>query len=174
MVPAGYTEVVAGGGTVATNGINICPVVTYVRADTAAAFTTDGSFTGGRGVTVSAPAEERSDALSNGLSCTFLFYGTLSTTMGGGATRKIPTQAGLFEARGTSFAAALVSGVVARILQMQLVGHSGDPNEVEGVRLHLRNNADRKLTAPLDHPWGGVVVTYSFDGEREGVAQAPK
>ncbi len=174
MVPAGYAEVLAIGGSVATNGINICPIVTYVRADTAAAFTTDGAFTGGRGVTISAPAEERSDALFNGFSCSFLFYGTLSTTLGGGATRKIPSQAGLFEARGTSFAAALVSGVVARVLQMQLVSHTANANEVENVRLWLRNNADRKLTAPLDHPWAGVVVTYNFDGEREGIVQAPK
>jgi hypothetical protein len=47
MAPAGYAEVLAVGGTVATNGINLCPLVTYLCADPADAFTPDGAFAGG-------------------------------------------------------------------------------------------------------------------------------
>ncbi|MGH9662481.1 MAG: S8 family serine peptidase [Bryobacteraceae bacterium] len=179
LVPSGFREVIAVGGTVATNGINLCPGLTYVRADTAFTNGTDGAFVNGRGVTVSAPAEERVDILSNGFSCSILLYGTLSTTMGGGATRKIPSQIGLFEARGTSFASPLVAGVVARVLQLGLVAHTSNASEVENVRLWLRNNADRRQgtdpsPAPLDHPLNGVGgIVYTFDGVREGIVSAP-
>ena len=28
--------------------------------------------------------------------------------------------------------------------------------------------------APLDNPWAGIIIDYTFDGVREGIAQAPK
>jgi subtilisin family serine protease len=187
VVPAGYSEVLAVAGTVATNGIKTCDGfpftgLGYVRADTASGLTTDGTFVGGRGVTISAPAEERSDIVQLSSGCSGLLYGTLSTTMGtGGATRKIPYGGGLLEARGTSFSAALVSGVVARIMQKQLVPATHNAVEVEGIRAYIRDHADRTAqspvdpeAAPFDHPWAGVIFTYTFDGEREGIVQAPQ
>ena len=97
----------------------------------------------------------------------------MSTTLNtGGATRKLVP--GLQEARGTSFAAALVTGVVARVMQKQLVPATSNGAEVEGIRTWIRNNASRTGAAPLDHPWAGVVYDYTFDGVREGIAQAPK
>jgi subtilisin family serine protease len=89
---------------------------------------------------------------------------------GGSYGRKIPAPLGWIEARGTSFAAPLVAGVAARILQL-------NPTlDVEGVRLQIKNLADRVGEAPLDHPWAGswLGVTYTFDGAREGIAQAPQ
>ena len=92
------------------------PALVSVPADTASGFTTDGP-----GVTISAPGEERSDIVSLGsLGCVGLEYGTLSTTLNSsGATRKLVP--GLGEARGSSFSAGLVSGVVARVFQKQLI-----------------------------------------------------
>ncbi len=175
MVPAGYAEVLAVAGAQGTNGINTCSTtLTYVPVDAAWRDTTDGAFVGGRGVTTSAPAEERTDlvALQPLSSCVGLAYGVISTTLNtGGATRKLVPS--LWEARGTSFAAPLVSGVVARVMQKKLAPATFDPAEVEGIRTWIRNNADRKGEAPLDHPWG-TLVNYTFDGEREGIAQAPK
>jgi hypothetical protein len=107
------------------------------------------------------------------MGCVGLQYGTLSTTLNtGGATRKLVP--GLQEARGTSFAAALVSGIVARVMQKQLVTATSNGAEVEGIRNWIRNNASRIGTTPLDHPWAGVINDYTFDGVREGIAQAPK
>jgi len=67
---------------------------------------------------------------------------------------------------GTSMAAPHVAGLVARLMQTpgptQLSG-------VETIRTWIRQNAQRINTAPLNSPTGG----YSFDGEREGIAQAP-
>jgi len=46
---------------------------------------------------------------------------------------------------------------------------------VEGIRTWIKNNASLKGTAPFDNPWGPVmIIDYSFDGVREGIAQAPK
>ncbi len=175
VVPAGYAEVLAVAGSQGTNGINVCSTtLTYVPVDAAWRDTTDGAFTGGRGVTTSAPAEERTDLvpLQPYFSCVGLAYGTVSTTLNTtGATRKLVPS--LLEARGTSFSAPLVAGVVARIIQKKLVAATGNGAEVEGIRTWIRNNADRKGVAPLDHPWG-TLVNYTFDGEREGIAQAPK
>ena len=82
--------------------------------------------------------------------------------------RKIPSPGGWIEARGTSFSAPLVSGVVARILQ-------ANPSfGVEAVRAEIGNLADRVGEAPLDHPWANTFVIYDYDGEREGIAQAPQ
>ena len=182
MVPAGYQEVIAVGATVTIGGHSQCPPffgnIPLVPADTAAVFTTDGEFLNGRGITISAPGEAWSDTFG---SCFFLFYGVRTTMLGGGASRKIRTPDGDFEARGTSFAAPLVTGAVARIMQLGLVDHSGDGTEVELIRTYLRDNADRKATfagdtnaAPLDHPWAPFGFVYSYDGEREGIAQAPQ
>jgi subtilisin family serine protease len=178
LMPAAWPETITVAASVASDGLGICspvfaPANTRVRADTAAPFTTDGPT-----VDISAPGEERSDAIGG---CTALFYGTLSTTSpasdppapgeeGGSYGRKIPAPLGWIEARGTSFAAPLVAGVAARILQLN------PALDVEGVRLEIKNLADRVGEAPLDHPWDDswMGVNYSFDGIREGIAQAPQ
>jgi len=173
IIPAAFPEVLTVGSTVASSGIRTCFLfgldLSSVPADAASGFTTDGA-----GVTISAPGEERSDIVTLGsVGCVGLQYGTLSTTLNtGGATRKLVP--GLQEARGTSFAAALVTGVVARVMQKQLVPATSNGAEVEGIRTWIRNNASRTGAAPLDHPWAGVVYDYTFDGVREGIAQAPK
>ena len=186
MMPAGYQEVIAVGATVTIGGHSQCPdwlfgSIPLVPADTAASFTTDGEFLNGRGITISAPGKAWSDTFWPGnFSCLFFFYGVRTTMLGGGASRKIRTPDGDFEARGTSFAAPLVTGAVARIMQLGLVAHTGDSTEVELIRTYLRDNADRKPTspgdsnaAPLDHPWVPYGVVYTHDREREGIAQAP-
>ena len=174
LVPAGFPEVLAVGSTVASNGIRTClllgdPNLGAVPADAASGFTTDGA-----GVTISAPGEERTDIVTLGLlGCVGLEYGTLSTTLNStGATRKLVPS--LAEARGTSFSAALVSGVVARVLQKQLVPLDAGGSTSEGVRTWLRNNASQAGIAPLDQPWANIIYTYTFDGIREGIAQAPR
>lgn len=63
---------------------------------------------------------------------------------------------------GTSMAAPHVSGIVARLIQAGWTG-------VENIRNQLRTSADRIGEAPLDSP----TSSYTFDGEREGIAQAP-
>jgi hypothetical protein len=63
-----------------------------------------------------------------------------------------------------------VAGVAARILQL-------NPTlDVEGVRLQIQDLGDRVGEAPLDHPWDDswLGVNYTFDGIREGIAQAPQ
>ena len=176
MVPSGFPEVISVASTTAAHGVRTCvlfgiPGLTDVQADTASDFTTDGA-----GVTISAPGEQHTDIVALGSAgCVGLQYGTLSTTMNtNGATRKIPSGAGLFEARGTSFAAPLVSGVVARLLQTGTVTGSGS-GLVEGVRTWITTHASRPNEAPLTHPWsdGGELVVQSFDGIREGIVQAP-
>jgi len=173
-VPAGFPEVLAVASTVAANGVRACllagdPALGAVPADAASDFTTDGA-----GVTISAPGEERTDIVPLPfLGCQGLQYGTLSTTLGTtGATRKLVPS--LVEARGTSFSAPLVSGVVARVLQKLLVPLDSGATTVEGVRSWLKTNASRVGTAPLDHPWANVAFPYTFDTVREGIAQAPK
>ena len=180
-VPAQFPEVISVAGTVGEDGIQTCPDsfvslifgvphMDPVLADTAAPFTTDGS-----GVTTSAVAEERSDGIETQSGCSFLLYGTLSTTLGGGATRKLPLPAGGFgEARGTSFAAPIIAGVAARIMQRDFATLTGTSADVEAVRLEIQTDADRAGTAPLDHPWEATTLaTYSFDGVREGMGQTP-
>ena len=133
IVPAGFPEVIAVASTVATGGIRTCLFAGFIDApnipaDTASSFTTDGA-----GVTTSAPGEERNDIVDLGGSCVALLYGTLSTTLNtGAASRKLVP--GLQEARGTSFSAPLVTGVVARVMQKQLVAATLNAAEVEGIR----------------------------------------
>lgn len=173
LVPAGFPEVLAVASTVAANGIRTCLLGGYdiapIPADAASVFTTDGD-----GVTISAPGEEWTDIINLPLiGCNGLQYGTLSATLGtGGATRKLVPS--LAEARGTSFSAPLVAGAAARILQKALVPLDSGASTVEGVRSWLKNNASRAGIAPVDNPLGGTFYFYSFDGVREGIAQAPK
>lgn len=173
FVPAGFPEVLAVASTVAANGIRTCLLggldIPPVPADAASVFTTDGA-----GVTISAPGEEWTDMVSLPLiGCQGLQYGTLSTTLGtGGATRKLVPS--LAEARGTSFSAPLVTGAVARIMQKALVPLDSGSSTVEGVRSWLKNNASQAGVAPVDNPLTPAFYPYSFDGVREGIAQAPK
>ena len=180
LMPAAWPETIAVAATVASDGLGVCNAVYSpghipVLADTAAIFTTDGT-----GVDISAPGAERSDAIGG---CSGLFYGTLSTTspkteppapedINGTYGRKIPAPLGWLEARGTSFSAPLVAGVVARILQ------ANPTLGVEDVRLEIGNLADKVGVVPLHHPWANTWLqgpyTYSFDGSHEGIAQAPQ
>jgi hypothetical protein len=173
LVPAGFPEVLAVASTTATGGIRTCLLagqnISPIPADAASAFTTDGA-----GVTISAPGEEWTDIVDlSFLGCQGLQYGTLSTTLGtAGATRKLVPS--LAEARGSSFAAPLVAGTVARVMQKLLVTLDSGATTVEGVRSWLRTNASRAGVAPVDNPLGGTIFFFSFDGVREGIAQAPK
>ena len=158
MVPAGYPEVLAVGSTSAVDGSNAgCSFFTQtIQADTASYFTTDGAFntTTRIGLTISAPGEEKENVTK---SCFASTVGILSLKLGGGTTRK----------SGTSMAAPLVAGIVARMIQAS--GFSASSSGVENIRSNLRNTADRKTIAPLDSPTSG----YSYDGEKEGIAKAP-
>ena len=55
-----------------------------------------------------------------------------------------------------------VAGIVARLMQSGAAG----PENIRGI---IRAGAGRKGIAPLDSPTAG----YTFDGEREGIGQAP-
>jgi subtilisin family serine protease len=190
-LPAGLPESIAVAGSVAESGASdaACGVAPQ-RADTAGWVTTDGAYnTATRiGVTVSAPSEERHDVIYDGLfSCSLAINGVRSTLLMDPSSAADPNSIvsgrvipGVGEAIGTSFAAPHVTGAVARIMQLGLVPATGDAAEVEGIRDWLRANADRRdsasiLPAGLDAaPLDQLLNTeYSFDGEREGIAQAP-
>ena len=64
---------------------------------------------------------------------------------------------------GTSMASPHVAGIVARYYQQNPLYTVGD------IRQFLQSDADRVGIAPLDSPTG----SYTFDGEREGIAKAP-
>lgn len=152
QIPAGYPEVMAIASATARNGSNKCRWYQgYIAADTASYFTTDGAFdiTTNIGITVSAPGEKQED-ISRG--CFIQSEGILSTKLGGGTTRM----------SGTSMAAPHVSGIVARILEAGLVSP-------EDVRSSLRSDAQLRGTVP----WHSPSVSYTFDGELEGVTQVP-
>ena len=175
MVPAAFPEVLTVASTTANEGVKTCAPLGYdiadVKADDVSVYTTDGA-----GVTISAPGEEETDYIDLPyIGCNALMYGTLSTTMGSqGASRKIPYQGGIAEARGTSFSAPLVSGIVARLMQMALIPVDSGSTTTENARTWISDNADRKGVAPVDNPMGNVFYTYTFDGTREGIAQAPQ
>ena len=145
-VPAAYPEVMAIASTTAVDGSNTCKSFSgSITADTASYFTTDGV-----GVSVSAPGEEKEN-INRG--CLISSVGVLSLKLGGGTTRM----------SGTSMSAPHVSGVVALMLQLNPALTPAD------VRSKIESSADRKGTAPLNSP----TSSYSFDGEREGIASAP-
>ena len=153
MVPATYPEVLAVASTTALTGSNAgCrSYQSLIPADTASYFTTDGAFntTTGIGVTISAPGADQENVSK---ACFASSVGILSLKLGGGTTRM----------SGTSMATPHVSGIVARLMQ---AGYSG----VENIRSTVRATASRIGVAPLNSP----TTSYTFDGEREGIAQAP-
>jgi subtilisin len=144
QIPAAYPEVIAVASTTALAGTNQCRFLgSSIAADTASYFTTDGA-----GVIVSAPGEDQENVSR---SCFISSVGILSTRLGGGTTRM----------SGTSMASPHVAGVAARYYQAGF--HAGD------IRQFLQLDADRIGTAPLDSPGS----QYTYDGVREGIAQAP-
>lgn len=153
MVPATYPEVMAVASTSALDGTNAgCSSFTgTIKADTASYFTTDGKFDTRRniGVTISVPGETQENVTAD---CYATSVGILSLSLGGGTTSM----------SGTSMASPHVAGIVALLMQSGLSG-------VETIRSTIRNNADRKGTAPLNSPTSG----YTYDREREGIAQSP-
>lgn len=146
QIPGGYPEVVAVASTTAQAGSNMCRFLSSpIAADTASYFTSDGVS-----VTVSAPGEEKENVAR---SCLITSVGILSARLGGGTTRM----------SGTSMASPHVAGIVARYYQQNPL------YTVDDIRQFLESDADRVGIVPLDSPTG----SYTFDGEREGIAQAP-
>ena len=146
QIPAAYPQVAAVASTTAASGSNLCRFLpAAIAADTASYFTTDGAR-----VLTSAPGEEQEDVSR---ACLIQSVGILSTKLGGGTTRM----------SGTSMAAPHVAGVAARYFQQN---PSYTPSDVRGW---IAADADRPGVAPLNSPSSG----YTFDGVREGVAQAP-
>ena len=146
QIPAAYPKVIAVASTTARAGSNQCRFLgSAIAADTSSHFTTDGI-----GVTVSAPGEEQENV---NRSCFIQSIGILSTRLGGGTTRM----------SGTSMASPHVAGVAARYYQQD---PALAPSE---VKFWIAQNANRPNVAPLDSP----TSSYTFDGIREGIAQAP-
>lgn len=156
MVPATYPEVIAVASTSAKNGGSQYAGFSGISADTASFYTTDGALvlspdgTGYIGVTISAPGEDEEDVSSTGSITT---VGILSLKVGGGTVRM----------SGTSMAAPHVTGLAA-VLQQQ----GGGAYTAEDIRRKIANGASN-LSAPYDSPTMG----YTFDGDREGVLDAP-
>ena len=156
MVPASFPEVLAVAATTAADGTSSCRRYSgVIKADTASYFTTDGAYqvldstVGRQGVTISEPGEDQEN-ISKG--CFISSVGILSSRLGGGTVRL----------SGTSMASPHVAGIVARMIQNNILGP-------ENIRFTLRTTAQGLLNAPLDSP----TSSYSFDGEREGIAKAP-
>lgn len=146
QIPAAYPEVIAVASTTALAGSNKCRFLgSPIAADTASYFTTDG-----RGVTVSAPGEDQED-VNRG--CWIKSVGILSTRLGGGTTRM----------SGTSMASPHVAGIAARYYQANSGYMASD------IRGFLQTGADLQAIAPRDSP----SSAYSFDTDREGIAQVP-
>jgi subtilisin len=145
QVPSGFTEVFAIGSTTALVGANQSRFLSAgIPADTASYFTSDGA-----GVLVSAPGEDKEDVNKAGF---IQSIGILSTKLGGGTTRM----------SGTSMAAPHVAGVVA------LIYEKFPSVTVAEVRARIDASASN-VAAPLNSP----TSSYTFDGVREGVLDAP-
>jgi subtilisin len=146
QVPAAYPEVISVASTTALTGASSSPLFPYpVLQDTASFFTTDGAP-----VDISAPGEDMENIDPDYLRS----VGILSTKLGGGTTR-------LF---GSSMAAAHVTGVIALMWQQQV---NLTPEQVRGK---IQASALHPGVAPLDNfEW----TTYTFDGAREGIVNAP-
>ena len=154
-VPAGLPEVIAVASTSAKTGSNSCTRLgSAISSDTASFFTTDGSYDatpdGMIGVTISAPGEDQEDVSR---ACLISSLGILSLKPGGGTQRL----------SGTSMSSPHVAGIIARLYQ---TGLAGTP---EAARSWVRANAMDKGVTPADSP----TTSYTFDGEREGIAKAP-
>lgn len=147
-IPAAYPEVIAVASTTAEAGSGpsrgLCAGAA-IPADTASFFTTDGV-----GVLISAPGERLEDVKKN---CTVVSEGILSLQNGGGTARK----------SGTSMSSPYVAGVVALLVEKNPL------ITPEAVKAAIAGGADQIGAAPLDSPLG----SYSFDGVREGVLNAP-
>lgn len=156
QVPATYPEVIAVASTTAKIGLSQYPGFAGIAADTASFFTTDGAlvlasdFSGYIGVTISAPGEDEEDVSSTG---GITSVGILSLKVGGGTVRM----------SGTSMAAPHVAGMAA-VLQQQF----GNALTSEDVRRKIANGA-ANLAAPYASPAAG----YTFDGDLEGILNAP-
>ncbi len=150
-VPMAYPEVVNVASTAALKGTTACRTQAAILADSASYFTSDGKFDPATrvGITVSAPGEDSESITST---CGVASVGMLTLNRGGGTIR----------ASGTSVAAPLVAGVVARLIQK---GNAG----VENIRSKLRSTDQLVGVAPID----SRITGYTFDGEREGIAKAP-
>ena len=146
QIPAAYPEVIAVASTTAQNGSNQCRFLAgSIAADTASYFTTDG-----HGVTVSAPGEDREDV---NRSCFITSVGILSTRLGGGTVRM----------SGTSMASPHVAGIAARYYQQNSTMLPSD------IKVWIATSAIRQTVAPLESP----TTSYTYDGVKEGIAQAP-
>ena len=146
QIPAAYPQVAAVASTTAVSGSNQCRFLSApITADTASYFTTDGTK-----VLISAPGDEREDVSR---ACVIQGTGILSLKLGGGTTRM----------SGTSMSSPHVAGIAARYYQQN---PSYAPADVRGW---IATDASRPGVAPLNSPASG----YTFDGVREGVAQAP-
>ena len=146
QIPAAYPQVAAVASTTAVGGSNQCRFLSAaIAADTASYFTTDGVK-----VLISAPGDEREDVSR---ACLLQATGILSLKLGGGTTRM----------SGTSMASPHVAGVAARFYQQN---PAFSPSDVRGW---IVTGASRPGVAPLNSP----SSAYTFDGVREGVAQAP-
>jgi subtilisin family serine protease len=156
QVPSGFPEVIAVASTTAEDGYSSrCPFVQgSIAADTASYFTTDGALDSSTriGVTISAPGGTRENV---NVFCRIACEGILSTAIGGGTTKTIGGSA----ACGTSMASPHVAGLAARMIES---GVSGSEN----VRTRLRLDAQGQGTGPLD----SRGASYTYDGEREGIA----
>jgi subtilisin len=157
-IPAAYPEVFAVASTTALTGSSPCRSssapslnsTSPIPADTASFFTTDGV-----GVAISAPGEDHEDVITVNKVCGVNPVGILSTRLGGGTTLM----------SGTSVAAAHVAGVVARYYQENSLYSPAN------IGLALTSNAFGKGSGHI--PLASPSVFYTFDGEWEGIAQAP-